>query len=179
MVVGGIGIAGSGTFTGVVDTGEVLDAHVCILANRVERGIDGTAEFRGSGETGLGIRGIVLGVAVRASDHDLELVTVLAGVDGGLGGDTGTPESALDVGEACGVVTARSWVNGGVALEVDVEGCAEIGGIAKLLAFNGVVGLEGCQTHVAVRVDGCLEVLEGYLIALRGLGVVGGVLCDI
>lgn len=106
----------------------------------------------------------------------MELITILASIDSSFGGNTRSPQGALDVGEGRGVEAGITRVDGGVALEVDVEGCAEVGGIAELLAFNSIVGLEGVQAHVAVGVDGGLEILEGYLVALRGWRVFGSVL---
>lgn len=43
-VVGSVGRAGSGAFAGVVETGEVLDAHVGVLAGSVERSVDCAAK---------------------------------------------------------------------------------------------------------------------------------------
>lgn len=173
VVVGGVGSTSGGTLASVVDTREVLDAHVGVLALGIERSVGGTTELSGAVEAGLSIGWVVLGVAVRASNDNLELGAPLALVDSSFGGYAGAPESALYVGEACRVLAASSWVDRGVTLEVDVEGCAEVGGIAELLALDGVVGLQGGQTHVAVGIDGCLQVNEGLLVALRLWCVVG------
>ena len=39
-VIGSVGRAGSGALAGVVETGEVLDAHIGVLAGSVERSVD-------------------------------------------------------------------------------------------------------------------------------------------
>lgn len=175
-VVPRVGLACGGAFSGVVDAGEVLDAYVGVLACGVERGVDGAAECGGAVEAGLGVRRVVLGVAVGAGDDDLEFSAPLAGVDGGFGGDAGAPEGAFDVGEGGWVGAGVTWVEGRVALVVDVEGGAEVGGVTELLAFDRVVGLERVETHVAVGVDCGLEVHKGPLVALGCWGVVGSIL---
>lgn len=43
-----------------------------------------------------------------------------------------------------------------------------------MLAFDGVVGLEGVEAHVAVGVSGGFEIGEGEGVALRRGGVGGG-----
>ena len=111
---------------------------------------------------------------VGAGNHDMELGAVLAIIDSSFRGNTGTPESTFDVGEAGWVFTASAGVNGGVTLKVDVEGSAEIGGITELLALDSVVGLESGQAQVGIGVDGCLQVHKGPCVALGSWGIAGG-----
>lgn len=176
VVVSGCSCAGSSTLSGIVDAGKILHTDIGVLACSIERSVDGTTELSGSVKAGNGVRGVVLGVAVGASDDDVELITVLALVDCSFGGDTRAPESAFDVGEGGWIRASGTWIDGGVTLEVDVKGSAEVGGIAELLAFDSVVGLEGGETHVAVGVDRCLQVHEGPLVALWGWCVGGDIL---
>ena len=81
--------------------------------------------------------------------------------------DARAPEGTFDVGEA-GWVRARSgrWVDGGVALEVDVESCTKIGGVTFLLTLNCVVRLEGVEAEVGVCIHSGLKVGERCSVAL-------------
>ena len=82
----------------------------------------------------------------------MEIVAILAVIDSGFLGNTGAPECALDVREAGGVGAGGAWVDSRVTFEVDVEGCAEVDGVAELLALDGIVGLESVEPHVAVGI---------------------------
>lgn len=82
----------------------------------------------------------------------MEVVAVLAVIDSGFLGNTGAPECAFDVGEAGGVGAGGTWVDGRVTLKIDVEGRAEINGVAELLALDGIVGLESVEPHVTVGI---------------------------
>lgn len=170
-VVAGVGSASRSAFAGIIDTREVFHAHVGVFAGSIEGSIDGTAELCGTIKARLRPGWVVLGVAVGAGDDDVELVAVLAFVDGGFWSDARAPESALDVCEAGRVDAVVTWVQGWVTFKVDVERCAEIGGIAKLLALNGVICLQRGETHIAVGIDRCLEIDKGSLVSLRGGGV--------
>lgn len=167
VVVGSRGLASTSALTGVVHTGEVL------LADVVARGIDGSAELGGAAEAGLRIRRVVLGVAVRSSNHNLEILTVLALVHGSFLGDAGAPEGTLDVRERGWVRAGISGSEGWIAFVVDVEGGAKVGRVTELLAFDDVVRLERCQTHVGVGVHRSLEVLERGCVTLRRVGTGG------
>lgn len=59
-VVGGVGGACCGAFSGVVDTGEVFYADISVFTFGSERGVDCTAEFTGAVETGTWAWGVVL-----------------------------------------------------------------------------------------------------------------------
>lgn len=106
----------------------------------------------------------------------MELLAILAIVDGRLWGDAGAPEGALDVGEGFRIGAGGGGGNGRVALKVDVEGRAEVGGVTVFLTFDGVVGMERVETHVAVGIGRAFEIGEGKGIALRGRGIFGGCL---
>ena len=151
-IVGSGSRASSGALAGVVDTGEVLDADVGVFAGSVEGSVDCAAKSSWAVVTVTGRWWVVLGVAVGASDHNVEVVAVLAVIDSGLRGNAGAPECAFDVGEAGGVRASGAWVDGRVTLEVDVEGSAEVDGVAELLALDGIVSLESVKPHVAVGI---------------------------
>lgn len=91
----------------------------------------------------------------------MELATVLARIDGGLRSHTRAPEGALDIGKA-GRVGARGVIrsDGWIALEIDIEGRAEVSGITELLALDGIVGAESVKSHVAVGIASRCEVGE-------------------
>ena len=171
VVVRRVGRAGARAQQRVVHALEVLDADVGVFARRGQGRVDGAAELDGAGEAVDGVGRVLLRVAVGAGDDDVELLAVLALVRGRFSSHAGAPEGAFDVGEGRRVGASRGGVDGRVALKVDVEGGAEIGGVAELLAFDGVVGLEGVEAHVAVGVGRAVEVGEGEGVALGGLGV--------
>lgn len=144
---------------------------------------------------------LLLVEAVRASNDDVELLTVLALVRRGSGADRAAPERALDlkkrvstfpstsksivagfthVGSRQRVRARRGRVKERVALEVDVKGVAAAGVVAVLAACGGVVGLQEVVAHVAVLLRGAVLVAEGRLVALgrrggEGEGAVGRV----
>lgn len=132
----------------VVWTWEELGAEV------VGTGIDGLARaVRRSGVARRGVRDGVVGllVAVGARDDDLELLAPLAGVGGCGSLNAGAPESALVVGDggwvwapvapdSGGSAVVGAWVQARVAFDVDVEGRAEVSGIALGGASGDVVG---------------------------------------
>ena len=151
-VVGSVGRAGSSALAGVVETGEILDAHVGVLAGSVQGSVDCAAKASWTVVAIARCWRVVLGVAVGASDHNVEVIAVLAVIDSGFLGDSGAPERALDVGKAGRIGAGGAGVDGRVTLEVDVEGSAEINRVAELLALDGIVGLESVEPHVAVGI---------------------------
>lgn len=165
-VVRGGGGAGSGALTSIIETREILDAHVGILAGSIERSVDSTAEASWAVVAVTRSWWVVLGVAIGASNDDVKVIAVLPIVDSRLGGNAGAPKGALDVGEAWWVWAVGTRVHCRIALEVDVEGCAEVDSVAELLALDCVIGLKSIQAHVAVGIHGCLEVDEGSAVAL-------------
>ena len=138
--------AGAGTQPSIVDAREIL------LADVVSGCVDRAAKFGGAGESGLSVRRVVLGITVTACDHNVEITAPLAIIDSRFGGDAAAPEGALDVCERGRVGTAIGWVDRGVALKVNVEGSAEVGSVAELLALDGVVGFESGETHIRVGI---------------------------
>jgi len=104
----------------------------------------------------------------------VELLAILAIVDGRICGDARAPEGALDVGEGSRFGAGRGGGEGRVALKVDVEGRAKVGGVTVFLTFDGVVGMERVEAHIAVGIGGAFEVGKGKGVALRGSGIVGG-----
>ena len=168
-------LAGTGAFASVVDTGKEL------LTNVIARSVDSSPQLGWAIKTRLSAGWVVLGVAIGPGDHDLEFTSVLALVLGGFLGDTGAPECAFDVGEGCWGWAISSRGKGRVSFEVDVEGSAEVGGVAELLAFDGVVRLECRHAHVGVGIHRGLKVLEGGGVALRRLvaGSIGGISEDL
>lgn len=106
----------------------------------------------------------------------MELIAILSVVDGRGGCHTGAPECALEVGDACGVFTSRRRLHTRISLDVYIKGCAEVCGVAKLLAADRVIGSKRGETQIGIRIDGCLKVLEGLLIACRGRRRYGNVL---
>lgn len=150
LVVGRVGLASSSTLASVVHACEVLLTYVAVGC------VDGAAEFHGTSEAGLSTWGVVLGVAVRSSDHHLEISAVLALVRCRFRCDAGTPERTFDVGERSWVRAGLGWSEGGITLEVDVEARAGVGCVTQLLAFNCVVRLESVKTHVCIGTHGAL-----------------------
>ncbi len=67
------------------------------------------------------------GVAIGPLDHDVEVISVLAAIGGGLAIDFDSPADALDVGDG-GRIGAVGGIrcHAGVAFEVEVEGYAGI-----------------------------------------------------
>lgn len=109
----------------------------------------------------------------------MELIAILSVIDGRGDCHTGTPECALEVGDAWGVVTPSRRFHARISLDVYIKGCAEVCGITKLLAADGVVGLKRGEPQVGICVHGCLKVLEGLLIAWRGRRRYGNVLSTV
>lgn len=169
-VVGRGRFAGGGALARIVHTGEVLLADVAVGR------VDGTTKLGRASEALLRIRWVVLGVAVGTGNHNMESTSPLSLVDGSFSGDTRAPKGAFDVGERGWVGARLGRSKSRVALKVDIEGRAKIGGIAQLLAFDGVICLEGVETHVGVGVDRGTEVYERPLVALRSGSVCGGIL---
>ena len=118
LVVCSVGLAGTRALTSIINTGEVLLSDVAVGR------VDCSAHRGGAGETGLWIRSVVLGVAVRASNHDLELPTPLPFVLRRLRRHRRTPKRALDVGERIRLRACFGRSQGRVTLKVDVEGAA-------------------------------------------------------
>ena len=107
-------------------------------------------------------------VAVGSDDDDFEVLAHLAGIGGGVLVHAGTPERALEVGDGAGVgavlalgLVATCGVEGWVALDVNVEAGAEVGGLAFFGAALDVVAAESVQAKVGVGTDGGIQVLEG------------------
>ena len=176
VIICSVSCAGGSALASIVKTREIFHSDVCVLACSIERSIDGTAELGRTVKARHRVRWVVLGVTIGSSDDDVELVTILAIVDGGFSGNPRAPEGALDVGEGWGVVAACSRVDSGITLEVDVECGAEVSSVAELLAFDCVISLESSQAHVAVGVDRCLEIHKRSLVTLRCWRIVGGIL---
>lgn len=114
-------------------------------------------------------------VAVRAGDHDLELLAGLAFVGGGGGVDAGAPKGALEGGHGwwVGAVTAPDswcgagvgrWVEGWVTLNEDVEGSAELVAVTEGSAGLDVVALKGAEAKVRLSAGGSVQVLEDLLV---------------
>lgn len=112
---------------------------------------------------------LVKGLTIGASDDDVELIAILSVIDGRGSGHTGAPECALEVGDAWGVVTPSRRFHTRIPLDVYIKGCAEVCGVTKLLAADRVVGSKRGETQIGICIHGCLKVLEGLLIACRGL----------
>lgn len=83
-VVRSVGSASRRAKASIVDTGEVLDAHIGVLAGSAEGGVDGTTELNRAVEAGDWVGWVVLGIAVGASNHNVEVSAPLALVLGGL-----------------------------------------------------------------------------------------------
>lgn len=140
--IGGGGLTCASTLASIVHASEVL------LADVVAWSIDCATKLGWAIEARLRTGWVVLGVTVGACNDHLEIPSVLALVDSCFRGHTRSPECALYVGERWWFGASLSGSKRGVALEVDVECSAEVGGIAQLLALDGVIGPECVQTHV-------------------------------
>lgn len=110
----------------------------------------------------------------------MELLAVLAGVGGGGVVDHGTPECTLVVGDRGWVRAAvlGGWVEGWVALNVDVEAGAGRGGVAVGGTSADVVGSQGLESKVGCGGGGCVVVNECLGVARWSLGVDGLALKD-
>lgn len=73
---------------------------------------------------------------VRSGYTDVELVSPLSNVGGGLRGDGRTPEGTLVVGDAIRVGARIGGVPLGVSLHVDVDAVARRSGIAVLFTVR-------------------------------------------
>lgn len=143
-------------------------SHVGALSIAVERSVDGGVTeigVVGVAGDGLGADGVDGSVAVATSNDDLEVVAPLAVVDGVGGIDGGAPEDTLNQGGGGWVVAAGARVDGGRALESDVDGLAASDGVALGSAGGGVVGVEESVAHVAISVVLGLEVRESGDVA--------------
>ncbi len=98
----------------------------------------------------------------------MELPTILTIIDGCGGRDSRTKQGALVVGDAFWIGAGSSRFHTWVSLHVDVEGCADIRGVTKLLAFDRIIGPESKEPEVGVGVYGCFQVLKRPLVSGRG-----------
>lgn len=157
-VGGGLGSGVVAAESWVVWTGEELRAEEVGLS----LGDGLAADVLGGVETAdlLGLLEEGLVVAVAAGDDDVEVLTVLAGVCGGLAGDAGSPESTLVVGDGWWVGARWAWVHGWVALNVDVEGAAELVVVAVHGALVHIVVVENVVGEVGVLLGGAVKVPE-------------------
>ena len=73
----------------------------------------------------------------------MEVSAPLALVVGRLRCDPRSPKCALDIGQAGWVEAIWARLDSWVPLKVDVESCAEFDRVTELLAFDGIVGLQG------------------------------------
>lgn len=170
-VGGGLGGGVVAAESWVVWTGEELRAEVVSLS----LGDGLAADVLGSVETAdllsLLEKGLV--VAVAAGNDDVEVLTVLAGVGGGLAGDAGSPESTLVVGDGWWVGARWAWVHGWVTLNVDVEGAAELvvvavhGALVHIVVVEDVVGKIGVLLSGAVKIAKFLDVRKRRRLAVR------------
>jgi hypothetical protein len=115
--------------------------------------------------------GVGLGETIRASNDDLEVITVSTVVVGRGGINTGTPECALVVGDGSWVSAVVRWVKSWVTLNVDVEGSAESGVVTPLRAASGIVGGQGVETEISVGADRGVQITESSDVARWGLGI--------
>lgn len=106
-------------------------------------------------------------LTIGACDDNMELVTVLTTIHSSLGRHARAPETAFDVCEAGRVGAGIRRGNTGITLKVDVESRAKIDRVTELLAFDGVIAVEGVEPHIAVGIAGGLQVFEAQLVALR------------
>ena len=115
------------------------------------------------------------GVAVRAGDHDVEVVLVLTVVGGGVGGDGGVVENTLDVGGRWWVGAAIARGDGWVTLEVDVEAEAAGDSVTVLGTLDGVVGSQSVVSEVAALLGSAIERAKGLRVSIGGRSSTGGV----
>lgn len=106
-------------------------------------------------------------LTIGASDDNVELITILTSVDGCGSSHTRAPKGTLEVGDAWRIVATRSRVDTWISLHVNVEGRAEVRGVAELLALDSIVGLERGKSKVGIGVYGCLKVGKRLVVAWR------------
>lgn len=170
LVVCCVGLAGTRALP------SVIRACVELLPDVAVGRVDGATERVRAGEASLRVRWVVLRVAIRAGNHDVEVAAVLTFVLRRLRRHWGAPKRALDVGERSRLGACLGRSQGGVPLVVDVERAAQVGRIAELLALDRVVCLERVEAQVRVQRYRGLLVREGERVALRSLGSLGSIL---
>ena len=142
LVERSLSLARGRALAGVVWTGVEAGANVAGDAG------NGSAELDWATEVGVGRGWGVLGVAVAAGDDNVEVVLVLAAVGRHAVRDGGAPERALVVDSRRRIGAGGRGNHAGVALDVDVDAIASRGGVAVLLALDGVVRVQGIVTKV-------------------------------
>lgn len=172
MIVRSVGLASPCALTSIIRSREIL------LANVVAWRVDGTAELDWAAEARLRARRVVLSEAIGSGNHNVEIPSVLTLVGGRLLGDRRAPERALDVGERVWLRASFGRSERRITFKIEVEPGAKVGGVAELLAFDGVVRLECIETQVGIGTDRGLEVLERGGVSLRWIGTsrIGSVL---
>lgn len=80
----------------------------------------------------------------------MKVPAVLALVGGRFRGKARAPKGAFDVSEAWRVGAVFSRVHGGVSLEIDVEGGADVDSVAQRRASRDVISGKSVKTQVAV-----------------------------
>jgi hypothetical protein len=100
-------------------------------------------------------------IAIRSSNHDLELVTPLPSVFGVLRSDLGTPAHALDPCDRFRISTRSAiWIFGRISLEIKIGGLASCDRRALLCADRSIILSQGCITKVYQSVVAALEIGE-------------------
>lgn len=105
----------------------------------------------------------------------MKVRTILALVGGRFWSEARAPKGAFDIGEARRVGAVWRWVHRRIPFEVNVEGGADIDGIAKRRACRNIVGVESMKTHVAIGA-GCSLLVEKRSHISRRSRRVGGLL---
>lgn len=123
--------------------GPDLEAHVSIALVAIGQSIDG--RIAKVGGVSVASRGgdLVADVAVRAGDGDLEARSPLTIVVGIGFVDGSRPKDTLDVGSTWGIgAGVHVWVDGWVALEIDVEGKTIFDRIALGCADTSIISVK-------------------------------------
>jgi len=128
---------------------ELRVPHVRLGASAIREGLDGAVAEPCAVEA-VDFRDGVAGVAVGACDYDVEVLPVLAGVLGFVGGDGVAEEGALDECGGGRVGAIGPWVGAGCVLEEYVEGCAVCCVVALGGALVGVVAVQCVVGKVAL-----------------------------
>lgn len=164
-VGGGLGSGVVAAESWVVRASEELRAKVVSLSLSDGLAADVLSSIETADLLGLLEEGLV--VAVAAGDDDVEVLAVLADVGSGLAGDAGSPESTLVVGDGWWVGARWAWVHGWVALNVDVEGAAELVVVAVHGALVHIVVLEDVVGEVGVLLSRTVQVSEALYVWKR------------